>query len=310
MFRRQQIDPEPTPDPTPPSAPARHAAISDAAWTAQDRLRLGLGEVLRTSAEIVRWASERVSWALRRSVIWRAEDRAGTLDGPLRAISFGAVILLAAGAGVAGLVWATPDGPHSPAAAETALVTAPPPVQPKAAPKAPAAPTLHGAAPVFRPAGAHGAASQFDAAKVIANSSPKGSEPAASKASAGTASTSSAKSPAINGPPAGPAAVAVARDFASAFVLYETGRGGGEVRTAFDKTATAELSRSLLRRPPRLPANVTVPQAKVVNVVAGPSHGQVYTVSVSLLRVGLTSELRLEMENLKGKRWRVTNVLG
>ena len=53
-----------------------------------------------------------------------------------------------------------------------------------------------------------------------------------------------------------------------------------------------------------------MPKAKVLNVVPGPSHGGVYTVSVSLLRVGVTSELRLEMEQLKGRRWRVTNVLG
>jgi hypothetical protein len=53
-----------------------------------------------------------------------------------------------------------------------------------------------------------------------------------------------------------------------------------------------------------------VPKAKVLNVVPAPSLGGVYPVSVSLLRVGLTSELRLEMEELKGEGWRVTNVLG
>ena len=53
-----------------------------------------------------------------------------------------------------------------------------------------------------------------------------------------------------------------------------------------------------------------MPQAKVVNVVAGPSKGSVYTVSVSLLRVGVTSELRLELEQGVGKKWQVTNVLG
>jgi hypothetical protein len=64
-----------------------------------------------------------------------------------------------------------------------------------------------------------------------------------------------------------------------------------------------------MKRPPRQPANVEVPKAKVVNVVAGPSHGGVYSVSVSLLRVGLTSELRLDMEKHKDE-WLVTNVLG
>ena len=57
---------------------------------------------------------------------------------------------------------------------------------------------------------------------------------------------------------------------------------------------TKQLSQALLQRPPRQPAAVKVPQAKVVNVVAGPSKDGVYPVSVSLLRVGVTSELRLE----------------
>jgi hypothetical protein len=44
--------------------------------------------------------------------------------------------------------------------------------------------------------------------------------------------------------------------------------------------------------------------------VPAPSHDRIYPVSVSLLRVGSTSELRLEMEQLKNKQWRVVNVLG
>ena len=72
-------------------------------------------------------------------------------------------------------------------------------------------------------------------------------------------------------------------------------------RKAFAATATPELSKALLQRPPRQPANVKVPKAKVVNVVAGPSQGGVYSLSVSLLRVGVTSELRLEMEQVNGK---------
>ena len=53
-----------------------------------------------------------------------------------------------------------------------------------------------------------------------------------------------------------------------------------------------------------------MPKAKVVNIVPGPSREGVYTLSVSLLRLDTTSELRLEMEQLKSKGWRVTNVLG
>ncbi len=114
----------------------------------------------------------------------------------------------------------------------------------------------------------------------------------------------------LSGPPAPRAAKKVARRFAEAFVVYEIGGIDTKVRKAFNQTSTKQLSRSLLHRPPRQPASVKVPQAKVVNVVAGPSKGRVYTVSVSLLRVGVTSELRLEMEQGVGKKWQVTNVLG
>jgi hypothetical protein len=114
----------------------------------------------------------------------------------------------------------------------------------------------------------------------------------------------------LPGPPAPKAAKKVARRFAEAFVVYEVGGIDTKVRKTFGQTSTKQLSRSLLHRPPRQPASVKVPQAKVVNIVAGPSRGSVYTVSVSLLRVGVTSELRLEMEQGVGKKWQVTNVLG
>jgi len=116
-----------------------------------------------------------------------------------------------------------------------------------------------------------------------------------------------------DGPPAGPAALKVAREFAEGFVVYETGGEKSAFKGAFAASATPELTKALLQRPPKQPSGVKVPRAKVLNVVAGPSQGTVYKVSVSLLRVGVTSELRLDMEKtVKGKRveWRVTNVLG
>ncbi len=106
------------------------------------------------------------------------------------------------------------------------------------------------------------------------------------------------------------AAKQTARRFAQAFVVYEVGGVDGKVRSEFRHTSTKQLSRALLHRPPRQPAAVKVPRAKVVNVVAGPSKDGVYPVSVSLLRVGATSELRLELEQGVGKKWQVTNVLG
>ena len=69
----------------------------------------------------------------------------------------------------------------------------------------------------------------------------------------------------------GPAAIEVARRFSGAFVLYEIGSTDARVRKAFAATATPQLTKALLRRPPRLPANVEVPKAKVLNVVPGPA---------------------------------------
>jgi hypothetical protein len=125
-----------------------------------------------------------------------------------------------------------------------------------------------------------------------------------------SAGSGAAETDGVTGPPAPKAAKRVARRFAEAFVVYEVGGVDGKVRATFGQTSTKQLSRSLLHRPPRQPASVKVPQAKVVNVVAGPSKESVYTVSVSLLRVGVTSELRLEMEQGVAKKWQVTNVLG
>lgn len=158
-------------------------------------------------------------------------------------------------------------------------------------------------------------------AQARASSLAQGSDGGVAESGTGGANTADAGGPGsagsnakdgneLTGPPAPKAAKKVARRFAEAFVVYEVGGIDTKVRKAFNQTSTKQLSRSLLHRPPRQPASVKVPQAKVVNVVAGPSKGRVYTVSVSLLRVGVTSELRLEMEQGVGKKWQVTNVFG
>jgi hypothetical protein len=309
MFRGRST----TSDSTDASAYSRRAAIADSAWTAQDRVRTGL----RSTAGAPARAFERVAFPVQDRILWPIADRAGTMSGAGRAFSFGLVILLAVAAGIGGLVWAAPDkGAKGPVGAEVAAATAPSTVA-EAAPEQPAQPTLQGAAPDFKPTRDRAAASEVDPAKAIVEPSPASSSNSESSATTAptAAATSTAEGPAaqtasVDGPPAGPEAVSVARDFSSAFVVYETGGVDTGVRRAFGKTATPELAKALLRRPPRLPANLKVPKAKVVNVVPGPSQGDVYSVSVSLLRVGLTSELRLEMQKLKGDGWRVTNVLG
>jgi hypothetical protein len=308
MFRRRSSKP----DAINASPYSRRAAIADSAWAAQDRLRAGAAAALAAAVDAVRWPFERLAFALEERVLWPVGDRAATAGTPARALSYAALVLIAAAAGVAGLVWAAPDGPHqtsSPVAVTVATAPLPTPAAAK-----PAEPTLQGATPVFEPVEADRA--EVDPAKAIDRSQPADRADGASGSSpdAGGAATASSsgkqKSPALDGPPAGPEAIAVARDFAAAFVSYETGESDSTVRRAFGKTATPALAKALLRRPPRLPANVEVPKAKVLNVVPAPSHGGIYPISVSLLRVGLTSELRLEMEELKGDGWRVTNVLG
>jgi hypothetical protein len=148
-------------------------------------------------------------------------------------------------------------------------------------------------------------------AEALSNDNTSGAARAEASSAASTGKEADAgEVEAATGPPAPKAAKRVARHFAEAFVVYEIDGVDAKVRSTFRHTTTKQLSTALLHRPPRQPAAVKVPRAKVVTVVAGPSKGSVYEVSVSLLRVGVTSELRLQMEKGPGKKWQVTNVLG
>jgi len=279
--------------------PARlRSSLANAAWAVEERVVWGAGDAIRGVSDAVKWPFERAAWTIERGLIWPLQERFADRDGPLRAVAIGAVALAAVGTGVAGLLWAAPNNGGSSAAPSGAIAAKP---SPPGAAAQPAAPLLHGAAPVFAPGAGAGAAKVAGEEAVRAPTS-------TGSAKGGAASTSSASG--VAGKPAGPAALEVARQFSGAFVLYETGQGSARVRAAFGAAATPELAHSLLRRPPRLPADVKVPKAKVLNVVAGPSHGGVYPVSVSLLRVGVTSELRLEMEKDKHGNWHVADVLG
>ncbi len=106
-------------------------------------------------------------------------------------------------------------------------------------------------------------------------------------------------------------ALNTARDFAGAFVLYEVGKSNRKVRQTFARTATPALAKALRDRPPRLPNSVKVPTAKVQNVVlgVGAKKGNRVDASVSLLRLGALSELRLTLTRHKGT-WAVSEVRG
>ena len=263
-------------------------------------------DALRAIAEVVKWPFERAVWAIERGLVWPLEERTGDWSGPLRAAGVAAVALLAVGAGVLGLIWASGSGGGKTPVTQQA--SAPTPVAPivKQTAKeqvAQSTPVLHGAAPSFTPESGDGAS----AAKAGEAGSGNASVASGTSTSAGTPT----KAEATAAQAAGPAATKVARQFAGAFVLYETGRDDAKVRAAFTATATPQLAHSLLQRPPRLPADVKVPKAKVLNLVPGPKHGDTYTLSVSLLRVGVTSELRIDMQrDDKSGRWQVADVRG
>jgi hypothetical protein len=300
-------------------------AAENVALALEENVVWRVSDGARAVFEVVRRPFEDVRWALQRALLWPAQDRFEELDGRGRGVVAGGGLAVIA-ISVTGLVLATSGGLGSSSPSPVAAVATPIVKQAQAAaPKAEEkAPTLHGAPPVFKPAKPKPDNSKVGGAKALGSSATQSSETTSTTSSAATekissdpsssASTASSSSTeqlaAIDGPPAGKEAIAVAHKFSNAFVVFETGGDATLVRKAFAVSATPALSKSLLKRPPRLPANVKVPKAKVLNIVAGPSHGGVYELSVSLLRVGVTSELRLQMEELKGEGWRVTNVLG
>lgn len=100
----------------------------------------------------------------------------------------------------------------------------------------------------------------------------------------------------------------VAQNFAETFVDYEVGKKG--VAGEFSETATRKLSRELKADPPRQPSNGDIPKATVMNVVKGARKGKTLDVSVSLMRSGATSELRLALLAGKKNRWLVSEVRG
>lgn len=263
------------------------------------------GDLARRLGAALIWPFRRIAWGFQSWVIWPIQDRflgrvfavCGAVAVAAAAVVVGVLALSSAGSGVS---------TDTPVAAGTApLARVAPPLSKTERPA-----TLQGATPVFEPRQKDG----DEAAKPAQQD--KSAAPGAAGASSSVATDKISSEPAAktssssaSPTPAGPEAIAVAQKFADAFVVYETGGVEANVRKTFGETATRELSKALLRRPPRLPANVEVPEAKVVNVVAAPSRGPAYPISVSLLRLGVTSELRLSMEQADDE-WRVSDVLG
>jgi hypothetical protein len=312
------------------------SSLAHAAWTVEDRVVWGAADVFRTALEAVKRPFERVAWGVEHWLVWPIQEETALWSRPLRAGALAGVALLAAAGVAAGIAVSNPSGGSGGSSPQVlrseAPVTAATPVTPATPPKKveqATGPVLHGSTPDF--SSEHGggvtkaeAATEPPAAHVDAT----GAAATSAEAETGSAAApaEAAKPTGFGSEVAGPAAIGVAREFAGAFVLYETGQDSAAVKSVFHRTATPELAQALLKRPPRLPANVKVPKAKVVNIVAGPRHGDTYQLSVSLLRVGVTSELRIDMQKMlpggavagagesssKANRpkWLVTDVLG
>lgn len=269
---------------------------------------------LSALADIGRWPFERAAWAIERAVLWPLGERFAGLRLSRRGAGAAALGSLAVAAILLGAIL-LPKGSDTPpdrtaAPAQVADV----PAQPQPPAEQPRGPVLRGATPDFR-VGSETAVSKTsdagekpsagDSAASPSEADPASKTPAPSGDGAGAATTSSARPV-----PAGPAAMKVARRFSEAFVFYEVGERPARAKTVFGETATPELAAALRERPPRLPADARVPKARVVNLVPGPRDGKAYTVSVSLLRVGLTSELRLSLQADASGNWKVVDVLG
>lgn len=256
-------------------------------------------------ADVIRWPFERAAWSIERRLLWPLRERFAGRSPSGRSVGAAALAGIAGAAVLAGalLLPSSSDGPREQVAAPTRVAIATP--EPKDA--EPSGRELQGVAPSFEvdPGSAAQATDATDTELDVESAG--GEAPADEETADGEegAATSSSKKPV----PAGPEAMKVARRFSEAFVFYEIGARPARAKTVFGETAAPQLAEALDERPPRQPADATVPKARVLNLVPGPRAGKAYTVSVSLLRVGLTSELRLELNKKKGV-WLVTDVRG
>jgi hypothetical protein len=258
--------------------------------------------------DLVRWPFERAAWAVERGLLWPLRERFAGWTPSGRSAGAAALVAIVVAAIVAGVLL-RPGEDALPQRVAVATPAAAPTTAPQPSATQPQGPALHGVSPSFGVGKGVGVSKAADGDASAAkpetpqSAAETSSEAAPSEDGAG-ATTSSAKPV-----PAGPAAMKVARRFSEAFVFYEIGQRPARAKTVFGETATAELATALGERPPRLPTNAKVPKARVVNLVPGPRAGKAYTVSVSLLRLGLTSELRLELNKKQGS-WVITDVRG
>ncbi len=260
-------------------------------------------------ADVVRWPFERAAWAVERGLLWPMRERFAGWTPSARGAGAAALVAIAVAAVAAGALL-RPGDEASPERIAVATPVATPTAATQPGATQPREPALHGVAPSFgvgkgvsvaKAAGGDATAAEPETPESAAETSTE-----APLSEEGAGATASSAKPV----PAGPAAMKVARRFSEAFVFYEIGRRPAQAEAVFGETATPQLAKALGERPPRLPSGGKVPKARVLNLVPGPRAGRAYTVSVSLLRVGVTSELRLTLQEEKDGGWSVAQVLG
>ncbi len=269
------------------------------------RFLLALADAVRRPFERAAWAFERVIlWPLERVVVWPLRERFTGLEFPAHRAGAAALGTIAAAVLAAVLLLPGEEGAEKRGTATQVAIATP---EPAPRQEKHSGPVLQGVSPNFGVAGRSGGTASEAAAELNAGSVAEAPASADEVLSAeeDAAATSSAKKPV----PAGPGAMKVARRFSEAFVFYEIGKRQARAEAVFDETASPQLAEALVEREPRQPAAGEVPKARVLNLVPGPRAGKAYTISVSLLRVGLTSELRLELNKKQGQ-WLVTDVRG
>ncbi|MEK6277971.1 MAG: hypothetical protein AABM29_08165 [Actinomycetota bacterium] len=253
----------------------------------------------RGAITAVKWPFERIGWALERYLLWPVRDAFRAPEAAGRVALTAMLVTGLAVAGAGGVMISRGSDTSDPALPPAPKVAAAPATAVAPVKQQASNPTLQGAAPNFESSPAEAEAADAGA-------------PAA-EAAVTTPAGSDANAPASTIPAAAGGeqhALETARAFAAAFVLYEIDANSPKVRRTFARTATPALAKALGERPPRLPGEVNVPKARVVNVILGERQRQQIDASVSLLRLGNLSELRLTLTKDRKQGWAVSEVRG
>jgi hypothetical protein len=262
---------------------------------------------------LIWWIEEKVFWPLADAIRGRGEHAAPIeleADRPSRRPDLRIALATVGGAavigiGVAALLASTGGGNSSPtqASVPSATLDSSLPAAADTKPQSAKPNTLHGTSPSFK------SASKVTKAEAQANL--QAGAQAQANSTSPTAATNAKPSSIPPGVADNTAALHTAQGFAGAFVLYEVGRTNAKVKQTFAQTATPALLKALKARPPRQPGSVKVPTAKVQNVVLSTPQdkGRQIEASVSLLRLGALSELRLTLTQRHGT-WAVSEVRG